>query len=107
MPVGEPKPNPHRGLTHTTTDLWMLLASTTLHWALIMIDAATSIGTNGMMWAMGNRPDPKPPTPMHGRLKKTVSNFAENLPFVAIVVLIAHVTGTANDTTALGATTSR
>jgi len=86
-----------------TTDLWMLAASVALAWALIMIDATPGILANGIGWALGNRAESPPKVGFGARAERAASNMMENLPLFAALVLIAHVAGTADAQTALGA----
>lgn len=87
-----------------TTDLWMLAAAALLSWGLIMAEATPGILKYGMVWASGNREDPVPePTGWWLRLRRCSANMQENLPLFAILVLVAHVSGEADATSALGA----
>ncbi len=85
-----------------TTDLWMLAASVALTWVLIMAAATPTVLTNPL-WAMGNRETPLDPSPVASRLARTAENMKENLPLFAALVLVAHVSGEADATSALGA----
>jgi uncharacterized MAPEG superfamily protein len=85
-----------------TTDLWMLVASAGLAWLLIVVGATPNIFTKGPVWAAGNRDDPPTPEGWHSRLLKTSANMQENLPLFAILVLVLHVSSSANDLTATG-----
>ena len=88
-----------------TTDLWMLLASAGLQWTLIMLAATPPLLINGIPWSVGNRERESKELPAWGlRVKKASNNLAENLVLFAIVVLVVHAAGLANETTALGAT---
>ena len=87
-----------------TTDLWMLIAAAALQWLLIMAAATNSIVANGIVYAMGNRQTEAKPVPAWAqRLGKASNNLAENLVLFAIVVLVVHVVGKGNETSALGA----
>ncbi|MEZ4323246.1 MAG: MAPEG family protein [Myxococcota bacterium] len=86
-----------------TTDLWMLLAAAGLQWALIMATAGPQIVKNGMGWASGNRDETPPPTGWVARCQRCSANMMENLPIFAILVLVAHVSSTADSMTANGA----
>jgi uncharacterized MAPEG superfamily protein len=86
-----------------TTDLWMLLGALALYWVIVMIPASAKIVANGMPWAVGNRDVEPVPALWVARADRLAANFLENLPIFAGLVLIAHVSGTADETTALGA----
>ncbi len=90
-----------------TVDLWILLATLGLQWALIMLPANVGIVNNGLMWAFGNRDDDdeavKADAPWVSRARRADRNLAENLPIFIALVLVAHVAGKADATTALGA----
>ncbi len=87
-----------------TTDLWMLVA-TGLWGALIpMIYAAGRFQVpGGIAWAFGNREAPLPAASWVERTVRAHQNLTENLALFAILVLVAHVAGKANEMTALGA----
>ena len=86
-----------------TMDLWMLVASAGLCWALILADVTPSILIRGVVWSAGNREEAEDAEGVHGRIHRTNLNLQENLPLFAILVLVAHVSGEADATTALGA----
>jgi uncharacterized MAPEG superfamily protein len=88
-----------------TTDLWMLVWTAIL--ALLM---PTTYGygrlsaAGGSAWAFGNRDGALPVPAWTERAVRAHANLVENIgPFI-ILVLVAHVSGKANATTALGAT---
>jgi uncharacterized MAPEG superfamily protein len=88
-----------------TTDLWMLVA--TGLWSAL-IPAIYASGrfqvAGGFAWAFGNRDTTLAVAPWVDRAVRAHQNLTENLALFAILVLVAHVTGKANDATALGAT---
>jgi uncharacterized MAPEG superfamily protein len=87
-----------------TTDLWMLVAAAGFQWALILGVATPMILSNGMPWAAGNRETPSKALPTwHARLTRADQNMRENLVLFAVLVLVAHVSGEADSTSALGA----
>jgi uncharacterized MAPEG superfamily protein len=87
-----------------TTDLWILLASAGLQWALIMLAATPPLMINGIPWAVGNRQSGGKKMPAWAvRARKASDNMAENLVLFAVVVLVVHVAGAANETSTLGA----
>lgn len=57
----------------------------------------------GIGWAFGNRETPLPAAPWVERTVRAHQNLTENLALFAILVLVAHVAGKANEMTALGA----
>jgi uncharacterized MAPEG superfamily protein len=58
----------------------------------------------GLAWGFGNRDAPLAVPAWTGRAERAHANLVENLAPFAILVLVAHVSGHANATTALGAT---
>lgn len=88
-----------------TQDLWMLLAAAGLQWILILLPAMANIATRGIPWALGNREATDTTSPAWlDRGERANRNMAENLPLFAILVLIAHVSGSADAMSAQGAT---
>ena len=88
-----------------TTDLWMLVLSAVLCLLLplpYLMARATTPG--GAAWGLGNREEDFRFPAWAGRAERAHRNLVENLAPFAILVLVAHVTGRANATTALGAT---
>jgi uncharacterized MAPEG superfamily protein len=87
-----------------TTDLTMLVATAVF---CLLIPAVYLTGRSqvpgGFQWALGNRDRPIDVPPWVGRAVRAHQNMVENLAPFAILVLVAHVTGRANATTALGA----
>lgn len=87
-----------------TTDLWILVASALLQWALIMAATTPRLLKNGLSWALGNRSAEGVVQPEWAiRTQRASDNLAENLVLFAILVLVVHVSGKASATTALGA----
>ena len=88
-----------------TTDLWMLVATTL--WCAF-IPTLSLFGRfqtpGGMTWALGNRDTPLETADWVRRGDRAHMNTVENLPLFTVLVLVAHLTGSANATTALGAT---
>lgn len=88
-----------------TTDLWMLVWSAVLCLSLPAVYLIGRVATpGGMAWGLGNRDTPLEVPAWTGRAQRAHVNLLENLPVFAILVLVAHVAGKANATTALGAT---
>lgn len=88
-----------------TTDLWMLVASAFLAWALILAAAMPKLLEHGPKWALGNRGS-EPETDPEGWVERAVrasANMQENLPLFAVLVLVAHVTHNTSDLSATGA----
>lgn len=87
-----------------TTDLWMLAAGALLYFLQILAAAVPSILMRGMGWAAGPRDGTPEPVPAWvDRLDRAQKNMQENLITFAIVVLVVHVSGQANATSANGA----
>ena len=90
-----------------TTDLWMLVWTAVLCVCLPFVYLTSRISTpGGLAWGLGNRDRPfQSEFPVWaGRAERAHRNLLENLAVFAILVLVAHVAGKANATTALGAT---
>lgn len=86
-----------------TPDLQMLVWSAALFLVQMVIAAIGANGQVGLPALAGNREDLPPITGWAGRARRAHANMLENLVVFAIVVLVAHVAGKANSTTALGA----
>lgn len=86
-----------------TPDLQMLVWSAALFLVQMAIAAIGANAQVGLPALAGNREDLPPITGWAGRARRAHSNMLENLVVFAIVVLVAHVAGKANATTALGA----
>lgn len=87
-----------------TTELSMLLFSTLLFFAIIMVQALMGIFQLGLAAQAGSRDNLPQPNQFRQRLQRLTANLQENLVMFAVLVLVAHVAGVANDNTALGAT---
>ena len=88
-----------------TTDLWMLVLSAVLCLVLpLPYLMARGMTPGGVAWGLGNREEDFRFPAWAGRAERAHRNLVENLAPFAILVLVAHVTGRANATTALGAT---
>ena len=86
-----------------TIDLWMLVASTLLCLSIPYIGLVGLARTpGGTAWAFGNRDVPLAVPAWVERTRRAHANMAENLAPFAVLVLVAHVTGKTNGTTALG-----
>ena len=88
-----------------TTDLSMLVWSALL---CLLMPTVYLVGRSsrpgGLAWGLGNRDVPLDVAPWVRRAERAHANLIENLAPFAILVLVAHVAGKANATTALGAT---
>ena len=83
-----------------TTDLWMLLASAMFCLAMPFLALPGVFqASSGISWAFGNRGTPLETPEWTARVRRAHSNMIENLAPFAILVLVAHVTGLANETT--------
>lgn len=88
-----------------TTDLAMLVWTALLCLVLPAVYLVGRVGTpGGLAWGLGNRDTPFEAPPWTGRALRAHANLVENLAPFAILVLVAHLTGRAGPTTALGAT---
>lgn len=85
-----------------TVDLWMLAAAVLLTWLQIML-AATPPLLADMKWAVGNRDQAAARAGWAARADRAAQNMKENLPLFAALVLVVHVSGSNDATTALGA----
>ena len=85
-----------------TVDLGCLLALAL--WSLVLnhTPAIGKIKAMGGEWAMGNRDEtPTAVAPWIGRADRAQRNHLDNLPMLAIVILIAHITGRHDSITAI------
>ena len=86
-----------------TPDLQMLVWSAALALVQMLIAVMGAQGQVGLPMLAGNRDDVPRITGWAGRAQRAHLNLLESLVVFAIVVLVAHVTGKANEITALGA----
>ena len=87
-----------------TLDLWMMVASLGLCWALIMLAATPGLlESGGLLRSVGNREEAPTPAPWLARTKRATANLQENLVLFVGLVLAAHVSEQADATSALGA----
>jgi uncharacterized MAPEG superfamily protein len=87
-----------------TTDLTMLTLSALLTALLALPGVAGLILEKGLAYAAGNREETPQISAWAERAQRAHRNMLENLPVFAALVLVANVSGAANETTALGAT---
>jgi uncharacterized MAPEG superfamily protein len=85
-----------------TPDLWMLAAAVALTWAQIMLAATPSV-LFSREWAFGNRDGKIERAPWVARADRAAQNMKENLPLFTALVLLAHVSGESDASSALGA----
>lgn len=90
--------------TQLTTDLRMLVYTGVL---CLLIPAVYLVGRartpGGLKWGVGNRGDKMAFPGWSERAERAHANLVENLAPFAILVLVAHLSGQANELTALGA----
>ncbi len=87
-----------------TPDLQMLVWSAALALVQMLVAVAGAQSQLGLPMLAGNREDLPAVTGWGGRARRAHVNMLESLLVFAIVVLVAHVAGRANESTALGAT---
>ncbi|MBI3513960.1 MAG: MAPEG family protein [Proteobacteria bacterium] len=87
-----------------TVDLTMLVWSAILCIALFLPYVLCRIGVWGLVETVGYPTNPPALPAWAGRAHRAHLNLVENLVPFAALVLVAHVAGAANATTALGAT---
>lgn len=87
-----------------TTELTMLALSALLTILLAFPPVIALILEKGLPFAAGNRDEPYQLAVWGDRASRAHRNMLENLPVFAALVLVAQVSGSTNDTTALGAT---
>jgi len=87
-----------------TTDLWMLVWTAVLCALMPFVYLPSRLTTpGGLTWGFGNREERFRFPEWANRAERAHANLVENLAAFAILVLVAHVAGKANATTALGA----
>jgi uncharacterized MAPEG superfamily protein len=87
-------------MSTTLTYLAWTVLFTALLWIPYILNA---LQVRGLTEAMGYPASPKPLAPWAERAKKAHYNAVENLVIFAPAVVLAHITGAANDTTATAA----
>ncbi len=85
-----------------TPDLQMLVWSAALALVQMLIAVLGATGQHGLPTLAGNREGLAETVGWAGRARRAHLNMLESLALFAIVVLVAHVTGRANEATALG-----
>jgi uncharacterized MAPEG superfamily protein len=87
-----------------TTDLRMLVYTGVLTLLIPMVYLVGRVRTpGGSAWGLGNRDQPMQFPGWSQRAERAHANLVENLAPFAILVLVAHLSGQANDLTAIGA----
>jgi uncharacterized MAPEG superfamily protein len=87
-----------------TTDLRMLVYTGVLPLLILPVILAGRVRTpGGSKWGLGNRSEPMRFPAWAERAGRAHANLVENLAPFAILVLVAHLSGQANDVTALAA----
>lgn len=87
-----------------TVDLGVLVWTLVLAFAQILLFDIARTAQFGLKWNIGPRDSDMPPlSALAGRLQRAQSNLFETLPLFIGAVLIAHVSGRADASTALGA----
>ena len=87
-----------------STELWMLVGSVLVLFAILLLQVVNIIFTIGIVAGVGNREDfPSPMPGLGGRAERAVRNHVEGLAVFAPLVMTAAVTGVSNDLTVLGA----
>jgi uncharacterized MAPEG superfamily protein len=81
------------GILGMTIDLGCLLVLGL--WSLVLnhTPAIARMKTLGVKWGMSNREETPMVAPWIGRADRAQRNHLDNLPMLAVVILIAHVTG--------------
>ena len=87
-----------------STELTMLALSAGLTFALAFPPVIALLLTKGFVFAIGNRDEPYTLPVWGERAGRTYRNMLENLPVFVALVVVVHLSGAANETTALGAT---
>ncbi len=89
-----------------TTDLWMVTwcAALTLAIPNIYIAGYAVLVPGAVRWGVGNRDESFSMPDWVERSKRAHANMVENLAPFAILVLVAHISGKANETTAFYST---
>ena len=87
-----------------STDLTMLAYTALLTVVLAFPPVIALILAKGLAFAAGNRDAPSELPDWAERAGRAQRNMLENLPVFAALVLVAHVAGVSNETTAFGAT---
>ena len=86
-----------------TTDLWLLFWSAVLAIVHISVQSFAFKHQAGNAYSMGSRDEKIEATGLAGRLERAQRNFQESFAVFVVVVVVAHISGSANWLTAIGA----
>lgn len=89
--------------TPLSADLMLLVWSVALCVVQMLIAASVKAPQVGLSTLAGNRDNMPPVSGLAGRAARAHANMLENIVLFAALVLVAHVSGRANEMTALGA----
>jgi uncharacterized MAPEG superfamily protein len=84
-------------------ELTMLVYSTALLLALVLIQATAGVLAQGLTPMAGSRDNLPPPKPFQARTKRVVDNHREGLTLFAPLVIVAALIHVSNSWTVLGA----
>lgn len=84
-------------------ELLYLFGSIVILIGLLVSQAANTVVSKGMGWAVGPRDDAGEPNVFGGRVKRTIANHIEGLVIFGFAILIVETAGLENSTTAMGA----
>ncbi|MCG8672133.1 MAG: MAPEG family protein [Pseudomonadales bacterium] len=88
-----------------TTDLWMLVSTALLSLSMPFIyGTGRSLQPGGFTWSAGNRETELVVPGWTRRAVQAHMNLIESIAPFAILVVVAHISGKANELTALGST---
>lgn len=86
-----------------TVELMMLVLSTGLLLAILVVQGTAGVISNGLETQAGARDDLPEQKLFHARVTRLRANMIENLMLFTPIVLIVHAVGVSNDITVLGA----
>jgi len=86
-----------------TPELTMLVYTTALLIALVVIQAVAGVHSQGLMPLANSRDGLPAPSGFHARMLRVVDNHREGLTFFAPLVLVAHAANVHSAMTVLGA----
>lgn len=86
-----------------TIELWMLLGSGEILFALVMVQQLNIDLTVGAKYALSNRSETITKTPLGGRIDRAIMNLRENLALFTPVVLVLAVAEVSTGATRMGA----
>ena len=86
-----------------TIELWMLLGSGAILFALVMVQQLNIDLTVGAKYALSNRSEAITKTPLGGRIDRAIMNLRENLVLFTPVVLVLAVIEVSTGATQTGA----